>query len=166
MIEFGQEKGTAVREWVSSLLLAMMLGALLAFLLLAPEAWVALAYVAVPYTAMAVLFALGCVVSWGSYKIVPMPVVRNFVWICLYGTIVFVLFALEAVPLVRQLAMARVLVLVLLLNGVYAHWIQRVLYIMEPLDRAGVLPDMPWWAKRWISAARWLHHWRERGRGA
>jgi hypothetical protein len=163
MIEFGQEQGTPVREWVSNFLLAVMVGVVLAFLLLAPEWWVSLAYVAVPYTAVAVLFAFGALVSWGSYKLAPMPVVRNFMWICLYGSIIFTLFALELVSPVRQLAMARFLVLALLLNGVYAHWLQRLIYIVEPLDRAGVLPPLPWWAQWWLKLARWYNQWREQG---
>jgi hypothetical protein len=163
MIEFGQEKGTAVREWLSNLLLSAMVGMVLAFLLLAPEWWVGLAYRAVPYTAVAVLFAFGAVMSWGSYKLAPMPVVRNFMWICVYGSIIFALFALEMVSPMRQLAMARFLVLALLLNGVYAHWLQRLIYIIEPLDRAGALPPMPWWARWWIGLARRFRHWREQG---
>jgi hypothetical protein len=161
MIQFGQEKGTAVREWVSNLLLAVMVGLLLAFLLLAPEDWVSLVYLAVPYTAVALLFAFGAIMSWGSYKLAPMPVVRNFMWICGYGSIIFVLFALELVPPVRQLAMARFLVLALLLNGVYAHWLQRLVYIIEPLDRAGVLPLLPLWARWWVFTARRYNQWRE-----
>jgi len=126
------------------------------FMLLAPLDWLTAVYGAIPFWAMAMLFGVGAVVSHGSYLLAPMPVVRNFMWICTYGAAVFVLFA--AVPdmsSVRQAALARLLLIMLVGNGVYAHFIQRLRYVILPLYEMGAMPHPPAWAMLGIRAMQW-----------
>lgn len=152
----GQGKRVA-RDMLLNTAVVFSLAAVVGFVMLAPEPLVALAYTAVPYAAVAVLFAGAAVLSWGSYQLAPMPVVRNFVWICGYGAVVFVLFEFIAVPFLRQAALARFLILALLVNGTYAHFIQRLLYVIEPLEQAGQLAHLPRWACVGVRWARWYN---------
>lgn len=140
------------------------LAAAVLFMVAAPLGWVTAVYGAVPFWAMAVLFGVGAVVSHGSYLLAPMPVVRNFIWICMYGTAVFTLFAaVPELPPERQAALARLLLILLVTNGVYAHFIQRLRFVIVPLYEMGVMSNPPRWAMAGIRAMRWLD--KKQGRG-
>jgi hypothetical protein len=153
----------AVRSWLLNGLVVGGLVGVLALFLFAPLPAVSLMYALVPYGVVALLFAVGAAVSAGSYRLAPMPVVRNFVWICLYGTIVYLILWLWPLELARQVAMTRFLILLLLANGVYAHFLQRLLYIIEPLCREGVLRP-PWWAEGGLWLAGWVNTYAGRDR--
>lgn len=146
-----------VRNLILNTAVVVSLAVVLAFILFAPEVFVGLVYTAVPYWLVAMLFFGAAVLSWGSYRLAPMPVVRNFVWICGYGAMVFVLFEFVTIPFVRQAALARFLLLALLINGTYAHFLQRLLYVIEPLERAGRMGSLPKWATIGVRWARWYN---------
>jgi hypothetical protein len=154
----------AVRSWLLNGLVVGGLVGVLAGFLYAPLPAVSLLYELVPYWLGASIFAVGVAVSAGSYRLAPMPVVRNFVWICLYGTITYTILWLWPLEPVRQVTMTRFIILLLLANGVYAHFLQRLLYIIEPLCREGVLRP-PWWAVWGVRLASWVNDHAGRRRG-
>jgi hypothetical protein len=152
-----------VSEFLRSAVVVCCLAVVITFLLFAPLEAVGLLYNSISFLGMVVLFGLGAVVSALSYYLAPMPTVRNFTWVCLYGAgIFFAFWALPELSILRQAALARILLILLVVNGTLAHFLQRLLYVIHPLYEAGLMSELPRWAVWPVSLVTKYNKWRNR----